>query len=76
LVEAVPKLLFHYCSNKWVDFRRGKMETGNQIKEMRIDDNSPEKAGVGGSIPSLATIFSNTYNQNRLYAINGGGLGL
>ena len=35
------------------------METGNQINEMRIADNSPEKAGVGGSIPSLATVFKN-----------------
>jgi hypothetical protein len=32
------------------------MVTGNQINEMRIEDDSPEKAGVGGSIPSLATI--------------------
>jgi hypothetical protein len=57
LVEAVPKYLFHYCSNKWVDFKREKMETGNQINDMRIEDDSPEKAGVGGSIPSLATTF-------------------
>jgi hypothetical protein len=35
------------------------METGNQISEMRIEDGSPEKAGVGGSIPSLATSFKN-----------------
>jgi hypothetical protein len=31
------------------------MVTGNRISEMRIEDDSPEKAGVGGSIPSLAT---------------------
>jgi len=40
-----------------VDFKAEKMETTNQINQMRIDDDSPEKAGVGGSIPSLATIF-------------------
>jgi hypothetical protein len=28
---------------------------------MRMADYSPEKAGVGGSIPSLATRFSTTY---------------
>ena len=32
----------------------------NRINEMRIGDDSPEKAGVGGSIPSLATILSIT----------------
>jgi hypothetical protein len=37
------------------------METGNQISEMSIEDDSPEKAGVGGSIPSLATIKSTAY---------------
>ena len=28
-------------------------------------DSSPEKAGVGGSIPSLATIFSITYRPSK-----------
>ncbi len=32
-------------------------------------ERGPEKAGVGGSIPSLATFFFGTL---RLYAINGG----
>ena len=27
-------------------------------------DSSPEKAGVGGSIPSLATLFSDTYRHS------------
>jgi len=27
----------------------------NRIHEIQINDASPEKAGVGGSIPSLAT---------------------
>jgi len=31
----------------------------NGINQMRMADLSPEKAGVGGSIPSLATIFNN-----------------
>jgi len=28
-------------------------------------ERSPEKAGVGGSIPSLATIFSITYRHSK-----------
>ena len=34
-------------------------------------ERSPEKAGVGGSIPSLATIFSSTYvaHKNRFCSI-------
>ena len=33
----------------------------NQINGLRTADCSPEKAGVGGSIPSLATLFSIIY---------------
>jgi hypothetical protein len=29
----------------------------SEIKQMTVVDYSPEKAGVGGSIPSLATTF-------------------
>jgi hypothetical protein len=32
-----------------------------EINEMKMAEYSPEKAGVGGSIPSLATTFSSTY---------------
>jgi len=32
-----------------------------QINGLRLVASSPEKAGVGGSIPSLATTFSTTY---------------
>ena len=40
----------------------------NRIHEIQINDASPEKAGVGGSIPSLATIFSNPVpSQAALY---------
>jgi hypothetical protein len=28
-------------------------------------ERSPEKAGVGGSIPSLATMFSSTYKTSK-----------
>ena len=31
---------------------------GNRINQMRMADPSPEKAGVGGSIPSLATTLN------------------
>ena len=30
----------------------------NTISKIEMADYSPEKAGVGGSIPSLATFFS------------------
>jgi hypothetical protein len=30
----------------------------------QLVERSPEKAGVGGSIPSLATTFSNTYKSS------------
>jgi len=55
---------FHYASNKW-----GKNEVGSdtklhKINNMATDDTSPEKAGVGGSTPSLATIFSITYKPS------------
>jgi hypothetical protein len=33
----------------------------NQVNELAMGDASPEKAGVGGSIPSLATMFSTAY---------------
>jgi len=32
---------------------------------MASDDYSPEKAGVGGSIPSLGTAFSITYSCSK-----------
>jgi hypothetical protein len=35
----------------------------NRINQMMLDEASPEKAGVGGSIPSLATTFSITYGH-------------
>jgi hypothetical protein len=31
------------------------------FQQKTLEDNSPEKAGVGGSIPSLATTFLITY---------------
>jgi hypothetical protein len=36
----------------------------NGISNMGFGDSSPEKAGVGGSIPSLATMFSTTYRHS------------
>jgi hypothetical protein len=35
------------------------MGKANGINQMRTVDHGPEKAGFGGSIPSLATIFNN-----------------
>jgi hypothetical protein len=36
----------------------------NRISQLTLNESSPEKAGVGGSIPSLATTFSNTYRPS------------
>jgi hypothetical protein len=33
------------------------MAKANRINQLTLDEYSPEKAGVGGSIPSLATTF-------------------
>ncbi len=41
------------------------VSTGNSINRMRMADYSPEKAGVGGSIPSLATIKINSLGWIR-----------
>ena len=38
---------------------------GKGINQMRAAERYPEKAGVGGSSPSLATTFSNTYSQSK-----------
>jgi len=36
----------------------------NKFNEIRFGEASPEKAGVGGSIPSLATTSPSTENQS------------
>jgi hypothetical protein len=41
------------------------MAKGNEINEMRAVDYSPEKAGVGGSTPSLATIIPKNLFASR-----------
>jgi hypothetical protein len=44
---------------------RAKMGTRvNRIKQLDLVDYT-EKAGVGGSIPSLATMFSTTYSHPK-----------
>jgi hypothetical protein len=37
-----------------------------------LGERSPEKAGVGGSIPSLATMFSVTYrpSKNQVHSVS------
>ena len=35
------------------------------LSTLSMDEHGPEKAGVGGSIPSLATIFSITYKHSN-----------
>ena len=49
--------LFHYCSNKKA---RKVVEDGVNyqcFQQELLEDCGPEKAGVGGSSPSLATTF-------------------
>ena len=43
----------------WARLRCGELTRSGQIAQ--LVERSPEKAGVGGSIPSLATILSITY---------------
>ena len=35
------------------------------VNDLKVGDISPEKAGVGGSIPSLATMFSIVYRPSQ-----------
>src|SRR5262249_6718192 len=37
----------------------------NKFNKVALAVRGPEKAGVGGSIPSLATIFLKTYRQSK-----------
>ena len=39
------------------------------FSSIALDESSPEKAGVGGSIPSLATTFQSTYFQPHLFGL-------
>ena len=38
----------------------------SEINQMRAAERCPEKAGVGGSSPSLATTLSITYSQSKI----------
>ena len=54
------KDLSHYCpKNRVLQVPRIEVK-GSGINQMRMAVASPEKAGVGGSTPSLATILSIT----------------
>jgi len=48
----------------------GAMERANQclINKMTFSESSPEKAGVGGSIPFLATISFNNLAEPQFLA--------
>ena len=39
---------------------------GKEINQMRAAERCPEKAGVGGSSPSLATTFSRSYSHSKI----------
>jgi hypothetical protein len=50
-------------SNNSMVCRRESMDIFRGMKDLPTEEYSPEKAGVGGSIPSLATMFSITYDH-------------
>ena len=47
--------LFHCCSKIRAEFAKKMRPRFIEISEIELNGASPEKAGVGGSIPSLAT---------------------
>ena len=56
---------------------RAKTRTkNNRISNLRMADCGPEKAGVGGSIPSLATTFSSRLALWSLNRYHGATLGV
>ena len=59
-------MLFHYCSKNRAVKVGIREDFVSGIKQIRWVERSPEKAGVGGSIPSLATMFSITYKPPNL----------
>jgi len=59
------RVLSHYCPNKQVVSGTRKWLSVFVSKAVALDESSPEKAGVGGSIPSLATMFSISYSHPR-----------
>ena len=59
-ITGSSKDLSHYCPKHRV-LQVPRIEVkGSGINQMRMAVASPEKAGVGGSTPSLATILSIT----------------
>ena len=54
--SAWVQLWVHYGSNKVDQDERSEDDKRRDYNELVAVDYSPEKAGVGGSIPSLATI--------------------
>jgi hypothetical protein len=42
------------------------------IEPRALVERGPEKAGVGGSIPSLATVFSITYTHPKPWGLDRG----
>ena len=59
-----PDLLSHYCPNNLGVSGLLKRSLCYRFNAITLGDYSPEKAGVGGSSPSLATTFSIAYNYS------------
>ena len=57
--------LFHCCSKIRAEFAKKMRLRVIEISKMALDGASSEKAGVGGSIPSLATTFSTAYRHAK-----------
>ena len=53
--------LFHCCSKIRAEFAEKMRLRAIEISEIEVNGASPEKAGVGDSIPSLATTKSIAY---------------
>ena len=51
------EVLSHSCPKKWAIFVTKRRSSSFVMREIASPESSPEKAGVGGSIPSLATTF-------------------
>src|ERR1022692_4113805 len=52
------RILSHYCPNKRGAFGTLEGLCTFRMKAIALGESSPEKAGVGSSIPSLATTIS------------------
>ena len=66
LITGVHAIFWvHFGSNWRAEIERQDNDKSCNYNGLGLGDYSPEKAGVGGSIPSLATIESITYAHRK-----------